>query len=606
MKPEEYLDVLLNLPGMYNPIPSPDGKYVAWTWFRIFPSAEVYVAPTDGSGKLVKLTDSPEDSFVVSWTHDSRSLIIEEDCGGDERFQLFMVDIDNPEHRTPLTEPSPPYFIRGGSLHPNCVWLVYGANYDFKTNKEIEPTWLYRHNLITGERLILAHPQKPNYYRPEINKQGTLILYSRNDLHPAGQQIWIVDIEGIKDQEILNFGSEVKVSASWHPNGKEVVFLVEAEDYRKVGLYNLEKGEYRWLIDNPDRNIEEVFIPFNSNLMVVVEVKEAKTRSSLFNLETFEEIILPSIPGNLVPLAPIDAEYWVGTYYSSKQPTDAVLFSIKDINPKSFQSLSRVWERTPLKPHLLSQAKDFRWYSTDGLRIQGWLYQAENPKGTVISIHGGPTDHSEDRLSILIQFLVSRGFNVLDPNYRGSTGFGLAFQEAIKKNGWGGMEQLDIKTGIEALIKTGIAKNGKVGVVGTSYGGYSSWWAITQYPPELVSASAPICGMTDLVVDYETTRPDLRPYSEEMMGGSPTQVPERYYERSPINFIKNIKGKLLIIQGKRDPNVTPENVRVVKKKLDKFNIPYEFLSFEDEGHGIKRPKNQKTLFLKLAEFFEGM
>jgi len=170
--------------------------------------------------------------------------------------------------------------------------------------------------------------------------------------------------------------------------------------------------------------------------------------------------------------------------------------------------------------------------------------------------------------------------------------------------GWGGQEQEDIQTGIEALINAGIAEPGKVGVIGTSYGGYSSWYAITRYPPELVAAAAPICGMTDLIVDYQSTRPDLRPYSEEMMGGSPEEVPERYYDRSPINFVGNIRGKLLIIQGMQDPNVTPENVSVVRAELDKAGIPYEVLAFEDEGHGIYRPKNLKSLYLHLSEFFE--
>ncbi len=101
----------------------------------------------------------------------------------------------------------------------------------------------------------------------------------------------------------------------------------------------------------------------------------------------------------------------------------------------------------------------------------------------------------------------------------------MTFREAIKQDGWGGREQEDIRAGIKALIAAGIAEPGKVGVTGTSYGGYSAWCAITRFPPELVAAAAPICGMTDLVVDYETTRPDLRPYSEEMMGGSPDRGP---------------------------------------------------------------------------------
>jgi dipeptidyl aminopeptidase/acylaminoacyl peptidase len=109
--------------------------------------------------------------------------------------------------------------------------------------------------------------------------------------------------------------------------------------------------------------------------------------------------------------------------------------------------------------------------------------------------------------------------------------------------------------------------------------------------------------MTDLVVDYETTRPDIRPYSEEMMGGTPSAVPERYVERSPINFIDNVKGRLLIVQGANDPNVTPENVAEVRKRLDAAGKAYEVLVFDDEGHGIGRPANRKVLLKRLAEFF---
>jgi dipeptidyl aminopeptidase/acylaminoacyl peptidase len=243
--------------------------------------------------------------------------------------------------------------------------------------------------------------------------------------------------------------------------------------------------------------------------------------------------------------------------------------------------------------------------SDDGLPIHGWLYRTrDEAKGTIVYVHGGPTYHSRDQVNPQIQYYLDRGFNVLDPNYRGSTGYGLPFREAILQEGWGGREMADIRTGIEALIGARVAQRGKIGITGTSYGGYSSWWAITHFPLEIITAAAPICGMTDLVVDYETTRPDIRPYSEEMMGGTPTQVPERYFERSPIHFVENIRGRLLIIQGAQDPNVTPKNVDDVVLRLNEAGIPYQLLTFEDEGHGISKTTNQHHLFLHLVKFFE--
>jgi dipeptidyl aminopeptidase/acylaminoacyl peptidase len=266
--------------------------------------------------------------------------------------------------------------------------------------------------------------------------------------------------------------------------------------------------------------------------------------------------------------------------------------------------LAQPFADSVLHPADLVAAEDFRWRSVDGREIQGWLYRPASPaRGLVVQVHGGPTAHSEDAFSGFIQACVAAGFAVLDPNYRGSTGFGLAFREAIREDYWGGREEDDIRTGAEAVIARGIAPAGKVAVTGTSYGGYSSWCAATRWPATLLAAAAPICGMTDLVVDYHSTRPDLRPYSEEMLGGSPDQVPARYRERSPIHFVDRIAARLLIVQGMNDPNVTPDNLRAVEAALAAASIPYETLLFDDEGHGIRKPGNLRVLYARLIEFF---
>jgi dipeptidyl aminopeptidase/acylaminoacyl peptidase len=604
MTPDEYLSVLLSLPSLEFAKISKDGKWAAWTWYRTGPAADVYVAPTDGSAPPVRLTETGQDTILVSWTPDSRSVLVSQDRDGDERAQLFRVYLDQPGVMHPLTEPQPSFYLAGGQLHPNGRWLIYGANLDAGGGQEIEPTWLYRHDLETGERLPLARPQRGCYYEPHLNEQGTHILYQRNDLHPAGLQVWLVDIAGEQDREIINVGTDKKASASWLPDGQRILVLAETETHQRVGVWDLESGALRWLLDDPDRNIEAVYMPHGSEQVVVVEFEKARLLVSLLDLDTGDEMRLPPIPGSLIPLAPVGEGAWVGRYYHAQQPEDLVRFSLTDVRPESFASLTRIWERTPLRPVDLTPAESFHWRSVDGLEIQGWLYRARGEaRGTVVYVHGGPTWHSEDWVNVQIQFLVSQGFHVLDPNYRGSTGFGLAYREAIKDDGWGGREQEDIRTGIEALLAAGIAEPGKVGITGTSYGGYSSWWAITHFSQELIAASAPICGMTDLVVDWETTRPDLRPYSEEMMGGSPSEVPERYRERSPLHSVDKISGQLLIVQGLQDPNVTPENVRVVRDALAGAGIGYELLTFEDEGHGIHRPANHQILYPRLAQFF---
>jgi dipeptidyl aminopeptidase/acylaminoacyl peptidase len=609
LKTKTYIQQLLTLPSILGVSLSPDGRWVAFMWYRIHENIDIFLVPTDGSSPPIALTNTPEATILVSWTVDSKAVIISEDHDRDERARLFKVDIDAPDAMHPLTEDSPPYFLRGGSLHPDGIHLFYGMNYDVDSGEVIEPTWIYKHNLATGERVPIAKPVKPTYVLLEMNRAGTHLLYLRSDHHPAGEQYHLVDVGGKSDQEILNFGDDRKVIARWFPDSEHILVLSESrdgkpQDHKCLGIYHWPSRSMRWLIDDPTRTIERAWVS-PDGLVVVDEMADAGHKPTALDPDSGKEVAFPPMPGNLLPLGRSADGTWIGKYYSATSPDELVSFTQDFHPPEEITTLTRVWDHTRLSPQQLTPAEDFRWESGDGLGIQGWLYRATpNPRRAILYIHGGPTGHSEDSLNAQIQYLVSRGFNVLDINYRGSTGFNLKFQEAIKGDGWGGREQDDITTGAQALIEAGLAETGRIGVTGTSYGGYSAWCQITHVSPNIIAASAPICGMTDLVVDYNTTRPDLRPYSEEMIGGTPDEIPEKYSERSPIHFVKDIRGKLLIVQGARDPNVTPENVREVETRLREYDIPYEKLVFEDEGHGIIKPANQAKLYPLLADFFD--
>lgn len=583
---------------------SPDGRWVAWAWAGLDVSADIYVAPTDGSVPPRRLTNTPQHTLLRSWAPDSRSLVVAENVGGNERDQLFRLELDRPNLPQPLTAPNPNHFIYGGQLHHDGRWLVYSANLDIDTGEEIQGSWIYRHDLITGERAPLLRRRRGEHYGPQLNRQGTLVLCHRHDRHPSGSQAWLVGIDGEEAREVLNLGDDRKVVASWHGDGRRILFLSETPTHEQVGLLDPDGGSLRWLVDDPARFVEAVLSSDEGSAVMLIEIESARLRASLLDLESGEEMPVRAGSGSLMPIAALPGGDWIGYHYGSTQPTDLVRITLNGAGPARLTSLSRVWDRTPLPATDFAPAEDFRWRSSDGLDIQGWLYRpAGRALGTVVWIHGGPTFHSEDEVNTAIQFLVATGFNVLDPNYRGSTGNGVPFREAIKEDGWGGREQDDIRTGIEALIAAGIAKPGRIAVCGVSYGGYSSWCAITRWPRELVAAAVPICGMTDLSADYEATElPHGRLYSEEMMGGAPQEAAELYRQRSPINFVDDIEGRLLIVHGMNDPNVTPVNTELAAAALDAAGIPYALLTFDDEGHGIWRRENRRVLFDRLARF----
>jgi dipeptidyl aminopeptidase/acylaminoacyl peptidase len=603
------LDQLLSLPEILDARLSPDGQWIAFVWYRLLENADVFFVPSDASRPPVALTHTREATCFVSWAPDSSAVIVAEDHEGDERSRLFRVDLDHPGTMLPLTEDRPPYYLRGGSLHPDGKTLFYGANFDFATGREIESTWLYRHDLATGTRTVIARPEKPNYMALSLNSQGTHVLYSRKDRHPAGRQYYLVAIDGKDDREILNFGHRVRVFARWMPDGENILVLSEStgrrpQDHISLGIYHLPTARMRWLIDDRQRTLDSAW-PTPGGMVIVDEIVGATHKPTVLDPQSGEEQSFPSFPGNLVPLGRCPGGDWIARYYSATLPGELVRFQRSIKSSQQLQSLTHVWQHTDLDPAKLIAPESLYWNSVDGLKIQGWLYRAHpNPERAVIHIHGGPNYHAEDAYDVQIQYLVWRGFNVLSVNYRGSTGFGLKFRKAIRHDGWGGREQSDISCGAEALIQAGLASPGRIGVTGTSFGGYSAWHLITHYPPEIISAAAPICGMADLVTDYETTRPDLRPLTEEMMGGRPEQLAEKYFTRSPINFFQLIRGSLLVVQGGLDPNVTPANLNQLCTRLDAYKIPYELLVFDDEGHGIEKPPNQEILYSRLADFFE--
>jgi dipeptidyl aminopeptidase/acylaminoacyl peptidase len=594
------LDALLALPVMGRALLSPDGHLVAWSWARKARAADIYLAPTEGAAAPERLTATPNDSYLVSWAPDSTSLIVAEDRGGDERLQLFRLDLDGT--MTGLTEPSPAFFARGGEIDAGGRYLVFAANCDPATGQEISASWVIRQELASGERLALARPLKPHAFRPSLDRAGTRILYSRCDRDPAGSQIWLVGIAGGDDREILDFGAAVKASAAWFPDGRRLLVVAETPSHKRLGVYDLASGGLAWLIDDSSRSIEGAHVPDRGGRIVVTEVFAARSRAVLLDpVSGAEAPVLPP-QGTLLPLGQLPDGAWLGRRYDAAHPDELVRFSPG--GDAAIASLASPFAGSALSAADLATPEDFRWRSVDGTEIQGWLYHpAEKATGLVVQVHGGPTGHSEDAFSAFVQACRAAGFAVLDPNYRGSTGFGLAFREAIRREGWGGIEQDDIRSGAEAVIARGLAPAGKVAVTGTSYGGYSAWCAVTRWPRNLLVAAAPICGMTDLVVDYYSTRPDLRPYSEEMLGGSPETAPERYRERSPIHFVERIAARLLIVQGMNDPNVTPENLHAVESALRAAAIPYETLLFDDEGHGIRKPQNLRLLYARLIAFF---
>jgi dipeptidyl aminopeptidase/acylaminoacyl peptidase len=582
----------------WTPHVSKDGAWLAWSWSGPTESAEVWIVPTDGSAPPRRVTEGQDHFFVNGISDDGSRLILSQGKGGNEHDRLFLLDLKSGAPLKPLTPEQSDHYVFGGTFHPEGRHILYTADFDYDAGKGTDGSWLYALDLETGARRVIAQAQSIVDRCPEISPDGSRVLYHRSDLHPAGTQVWIANWDGGETREIYNAGTKLRAYGHWLDDDR-VLLLAETESHARLGILDLATMAVDWVIDDPKRGIENVVVGHDGHHVMLVEFVEGRLRPSLLDLATRRETALSLTGKSLLPLQQTPDGAWIVEAYASTGPHEFMR-----VDPAQGTVLSLAASASKDERQAFTAARDFRWTSSDGAPIQGWLYE---PKGTsrglIVWVHGGPTWHSEDWAHPVLQFLVQAGFTVLDPNYRGSTGFGIPFREAIKQDGWGGREQDDIRTGIEALIATGKARQGGIGVAGVSYGGYSSWVAITRFH-DLVDAASPICGMYELGIDYHNTEmPHGRAYSEEMMGGTPEQFPERYFNASPRNFAGNIKGRLLIVHGLSDTNVSPANTELAVKDLDASGTPYRLLTFPDEGHGIYKAGNRARWLAEMANFF---
>ena len=585
-------------PIAWEPKVSKDGRWLAWTWTGATEVGNVWLAPTDGSAPPRRITDEPDHTFVRSFSPDGRLLLLAQSEGASEHDHLILLDLESGA-RILVTPKQDDYYVYGGVFTPDGGSILYTASYDDPTQAPIEGQRIYLHDLATGTRKCVSSADSLDERALELSEDGRYVLYHRHEHRAGGSQIWLLDLETGEDREILNVGDGLKAYGYWLGQDRVLVHA-ETASHDQIGLLTLPNLRLRWLVDDPRRSIEAAVPGHDGTNAAIIDFRDGALQAALVTLADGRETPLRVSEGSVLPIEPLPDGAWIAELYSSQAPHDLVRFEPRT---GSVINLTRTREHLPSAAMNFTAAKPHRWRSSDGAEISGWLYEpAGASRGLLAHVHGGPTWHSEDWVNSYIQFLVAAGFTVLDPNYRGSTGHGRAFREAIKEDGWGGREQADIRTGLESLIAAGKGKPGRVGVVGLSYGGYSAWCAITK-SADLVKAVVPICGMYQLTADYEATgMPHGRAYSEEMMGGTPTEQPERYFNASPANFIDRIRGDIMIVHGLKDSNVSPANTRAAQRDLDRAGIPYELLTFPNEGHGIYRAGNREELFRRTAEF----
>ncbi|MBL8630922.1 MAG: S9 family peptidase [Rhodospirillaceae bacterium] len=265
--------------------------------------------------------------------------------------------------------------------------------------------------------------------------------------------------------------------------------------------------------------------------------------------------------------------------------------------------------RPDIKPESIAQVRAFTYAARDGVKIPAYLTL---PPGTdakhlplVVYPHGGPSDRDSMEFDYWAQAMASRGYAVLQMNFRGSEGYGEAF-EAAGFGEWGGKMQDDVTDGLQHIIKEGVADPARVCIVGASYGGYAAL-AGAAFTPDAYKCAVALAGVTDLNRALSETIRDYGSYSTAFAYwsksiGDRDEDKAKIAARSPINAVDKIKADVLLIHGQLDTVVPFAHSQRMYDALKKEGKSVEFVKLDGEDHHLSKPKT-RTEMLKAVEGF---
>lgn len=270
---------------------------------------------------------------------------------------------------------------------------------------------------------------------------------------------------------------------------------------------------------------------------------------------------------------------------------------------KSESSLAKIGQRYPrLEGHQMRPVEPYEFTARDGLSIPGYLTRpgGEGPYPTVIFPHGGPNSRDTMEFDYQAQFFASRGYAVLQPNFRGSTGYGSTFEEAGHHQ-WGLAMQDDLTDGTLALIEQGIADPKRICIVGNSYGGYAALMGAVK-TPDLYQCAASFGGVTDVKKllaywsEFKFNNDNDPRIGDRWEDGS------RLRDTSPANNIDAIKIPILLMHGENDRRVLADQSKLMARRLKGARKPHKLIIFKGGDHHLSFEKN-RIRYLKELEVF---
>lgn len=582
---------------------SPDGSRIAWS----APSEGVmnlWVAPRDDLSRARLLTqDRARGVHAAYWTYDSQYLLYQQDSDGDENYHLYAISPEGGQPRDLTPFPDIQANLEGLSPRPGLRSTILVS----MNRRDPRFADLYRIDVTSGETTLLE--ENPGFVGFVTDDALQVVMAFEN--RPDGGTDYFKREAGEWRPWLHLSADDARNTRVSHVDARgENLYMLDSRTRDTTALVSLplncvsaDEATPLVLFEDPRADISGVLIDVRTYqpLACSVEYERRTLRVLGESLRSDIDLLSHEIEGEWQLLSRSeDDRYWLVWESGDRLPGAVLLF---DRHTRRLQTLYVTRPELISMPLARMQSTIIR--SRDGLDMVSYLtlpVHVDDPQHALCSlspvplvllVHGGPWARDSYGFNTQHQWLANRGYAVLSVNFRGSTGFG---KEYIKKGDgqWGGAMDDDLCDAVDWAIAQGIAVPERIAIMGASYGGYATLWAMTRHPT-LYACGIDVVGPSNL----ETLLANVPSYWESYLStlhravgnpGTPEGL-QLLRDRSPLNFATNITRPLLIGQGANDPRVKEaESIQMVET-LRHNGIPVTYVRFPDEGHGFARPAN---------------
>jgi dipeptidyl aminopeptidase/acylaminoacyl peptidase len=556
----------------------------------------------------------PDGRIVFSSNRDTKNRMWVIMPGGGEAARFIEGDDDAPGNGTFSPDYGRLAFTEATERPDKKEWdeKVKKKDDGYYAEKKVTYTHVYVYDLAGRKKKQLTGAQF-DHQSPTWSPDGRWIAYtsnrsgttSRDANFSNNSDIFIVPADsGAERQLTTNDGPDS--SPTWSPDGSTIAFVssdyhnnqADQNDIKVVAAAggeprNLTK-EFDWSVSNIEWSKDGKWIYFSAAQGLGTNVyRIAATGGEPVKLSFGDDFVASNYQIS------DDGTKWLVTGASLAEPGIVYLTDAEGRRPRRLFP-----EHERLAEFEVAKSEAVTWKGADGWEIEGVLtypvgYQPGQKYPFILQVHGGPFGRFSATFNQGAQIWAARGYAVLQGNPRGSSGRTFEFGNA-NQDDWGGKDFIDLMEGVDYVVERGIADPDRMAIMGGSYGGFMTFWAITQ--TDRFKAAIGHAGISDWYAFFGQT--DIPAYLEFGFGGLPTASKETYERWSPVEFAERVTTPLLITHGENDQRVPIPQAEQYYRFLKKLGKTVEFLRYPREGHGIGEPVHRLHLDAEQEKWFD--